>query len=247
MPETGHMSRVAGIDGCRAGWAVVIREKDKSGTPRHEFRLAPRFEDILADKSLAVLAVDMPIGLPERAGLGGRGPERAARPHLGARQSSVFSVPSRAAVFATDYAEACRLALATSDPPRKVSRQAFNLFAKIREIDAVMTPDLEARVFEVHPELAFWRLNGERPMDLPKKVKSAAHGPGLAERAALLATCGISAGFLDQKRPVGVGRDDLIDAAVNAVIAERIAAGVATPFPEAPERDGRGLRMAIWA
>ncbi|WP_293722347.1 DUF429 domain-containing protein [Stappia sp.] len=247
MPETGPVWRVAGIDGCRAGWAVVVRERTSDGTLRHEFRLVPRFAEILADESLAVLALDMPIGLPDRAGPGGRGPERTVRPHLGARQSSVFSVPSRAAVFATDYAEACRLALATSDPPRKVSRQAFNLFGKIREIDAVMTPDLEARVFEVHPELAFWRLNGERPMALPKKVKSTAHGPGLDERSALLATFGIAPAFLDRKRPAGVGRDDLVDAAVNAVIAEHISAGRAVSFPKTPERDGRGLRMAIWA
>lgn len=250
MPETPPVSRVAGIDGCRAGWAVVIRDRGPdgpNGTVRHTFRLVQHFAEILADESLAVLAVDMPIGLPDRAGPGGRGPERSVRPLLGPRQSSVFSVPSRAAVFAADYAEACRLALATSDPPRKVSRQAYNLFGKIREIDAVMTPALEARVFEVHPELAFWRLNGRKPMALPKKVKSEAHGPGLDERAALLAACGVAPAFLDQKRPSGVGRDDLVDATVNAIIAERIAAGTACPFPEVPERDARGLRMAIWA
>jgi len=27
-----------------------------------------------------------------------------------------------------------------------------------------------ARVFEVHPEVAFWRLNGDRALDRPKKV-----------------------------------------------------------------------------
>ena len=80
----------------------------------------------------------MPIGLPPRAGPGGRGPENAVRPLLGQRQSSVFSVPSRGAIAATDYRQACRVALATSDPPRKVSKQLFMIAPKIREVDAVL-------------------------------------------------------------------------------------------------------------
>ena len=242
------MLRVAGIDGCRSGWIAVLREfAAPDAPPRHELLQLRTVGELLADPDISVLAVDMPIGLPERAGLGGRGPERCVRPLLGERQSSVFSVPSRAAVFCEDYGEACSTALATSEPPRKVSRQAFHLFPKIREIDALMTPALEARVFEVHPELAFWRLNGERAMSLPKKVKSAASMPGLEERIALLCRHGYDEAFLRQRPPSGAGRDDLIDACVNAVIAERITQGRATPFPREPERDARGLRMAIWA
>jgi predicted RNase H-like nuclease len=143
---------------------------------------------------LSVIAVDMPIGLPDRIGQTGRGPEKAVRRHLGGRQSSVFSVPSRAAVYAEDYRAACSAALATSEPPKKVSKQAFYLFPKIREIDALMSAELEARVFEVHPELAFWRLNGEREMSLPKKVKNRPNGPGLDQRRDLLVSCGYERG-----------------------------------------------------
>ncbi|MCC2114005.1 MAG: DUF429 domain-containing protein, partial [Hyphomicrobiales bacterium] len=130
--------------------------------------------------------------------------------------------------------------------PRKVSKQCFNLFPKIREVDAVMTPAQESRIYEVHPELAFWRLNGGAPMALPKKVKSRPNPDGLAERRALLCHNGYEAAFLENP-PKGAGADDLLDAAVNAVIAERIAAGLAEPFPREFSRDDRGLRMAIWA
>ena len=58
----------------------------------------------------------MPIGLPDRVGPGGRGPERAVRPLLGERQSSVFSVPSRAAVMEDDYRRSCAVALADLRP-----------------------------------------------------------------------------------------------------------------------------------
>jgi predicted RNase H-like nuclease len=84
-------------------------------------------------------------------------------------------------------------------------------------------------------------------MALPKKVKSRPNPPGLAERAALLARHGYDPAFLDQAVPRGVGRDDLIDAAVLALTAARIAEGEGRSFPAVPGRDGRGLRMAIWA
>ncbi|MBO6756754.1 MAG: DUF429 domain-containing protein [Roseibium sp.] len=237
---------VAGVDGCKAGWIAVLRRISAPGS--ETVHLFPAFSDLIDHTPhLAIIAVDMPIGLPDRVGFGGRGPEQAARKYLGQRQSSVFSVPSRAAVYAEDYGAACRIALETSDPPRKVSKQCFHLFPKIREIDTLMTPDLEDRIHEVHPELAFWRLNGGREMQLPKKVKSRANPAGLAERRALLAGCGISEAFLTQTPPKGAGADDLLDAAVNALIAERILSGAAEPFPKEFARDAKGLRAAIWA
>jgi len=237
---------VAGVDGCPAGWAVVLRRLD--GEPPPVFTVLPDFAAVLADpRRPAIIAVDMPIGLPDRVGPGGRGPEREVRRLLGARQSSVFAVPSRLAVMAEDYRRSCDIAMATSDPPKKVSKQCFQLFPKMREIDGLMSPDLEARVFEAHPEVSLWRLNGGRPMALPKKVKSRPSPPGIEERAVLLARHGYDCGFLDQLLPRGVGRDDLIDAAVLALTAVRIAKGDGLSFPAAPERDGKGLRMAIWA
>jgi predicted RNase H-like nuclease len=160
---------VAGVDGCRGGWLVVMRPLDDPTAARA--LLVPAFADVLAlDPAPAVVGIDMPIGLPRVAGRGGRTADIEARANLGARQSSVFAVPSRSAVMRTDYREACTEALATSDPPRKVSKQCYNLFPKIREIDALLTPNLQRRVFEIHPELAFWAMNGDRPLELPKKL-----------------------------------------------------------------------------
>ncbi|EFO33359.1 nudix hydrolase [Roseibium sp. TrichSKD4] len=249
MPEGGSQSEhpwVTGVDGCKAGWIAYMRQIGITGT--EQVAVFPDFAALLSHvPHLSIIAVDMPIGLPDRVGLGGRGPEQAARKHLGMRQSSVFSVPSRSAVYAEEYAEACARALESSDPPRKVSKQCFYLFPKIREIDGLMSPDLEARVFEVHPELAFWRLNCEREMGLPKKVKGRANPEGLDQRQALLMHHGLSKEVLTQKPPRGAGRDDLLDAAVNSLIAERILTGQAEPFPKDFSRDSKGLRAAIWA
>jgi predicted RNase H-like nuclease len=237
---------LAGLDGCRAGWiAAFVRPSGDEGF----IRVLPRFADVAALREQpAVLAVDMPIGLPERTGAGGRAAENAIRPLLGARQSSVFSVPSRAALEATDYRQACAIALTTSDPPRKISKQLFMIAPRIREVDTILRsdPSLAARVFEVHPEAAFWRLNGERPLTEPKKIKGKPYPPGLELRRGLLRAAGTATGLLEAPPPAGAGADDLLDALACAAIARRIHAGVAQSYPHPPPRDSFGLRMAIW-
>jgi predicted RNase H-like nuclease len=158
-------------------------------------------------------------------------------------------VPSRDAVYAGDYAEACRLALATCDPPRKVSKQLFHLAPKIREVDAVVRGDasLAGRVFETHPELAFWRLNGERALDEPKKVKGRPYASGLALRRSLLSNAGFPAAVVETPPLRGAGPDDLLDALACAAVARRLFSHIARPFPDPPPCDQHGLPMAIWA
>ncbi len=238
---------LAGVDGCRGGWVAAF-VRPAGGEAR--VRVVARFADVLAaPEAPSVVAVDIPIGLPERAGHGGRAAENAVRPLIGARQSSVFSVPSRAALAALDYGEACRIALATSQPPRAVSKQLFMLAPKIREVDACLRGDAAAaaRVFEVHPELAFWRLNGARALDQPKKRKGRCYEPGLALRRGLLTAAGLPAAVVNGAPPAAAGADDLLDALACAAVARRIHMGVARPFPELPARDAFGLQMAIWA
>ncbi|AMX95635.1 DUF429 domain-containing protein [Mesorhizobium sp. M7A.F.Ca.CA.002.10.1.1] len=249
---------LVGVDGCKAGWIAV----------RRTFGMAPSvgvfatFTALLASlPEDAVIAVDMPIGLPGFSGKGGRGPEALVRPLLGARQSSVFSIPSRAALYADTngfttieawyaaHVRASAVALTTSDPPRGVSIQAFGIFAKIREIDALLIarPDLRGRVFESHPEVAFCRLNGDQAMQLPKKIKGSINPAGMAERKALLCRLGYDKGFLDQPPPRGAAADDFLDAAAMTLIAGRIVGGEARPFPDPPGRDSFGIPVAIWA
>ncbi len=238
---------VAGVDGCRAGWLVVTRPLDEPAAA--QVRLVARFNEILGLlPTPEIIAVDIPIGLPERGAKGGRTCDTEARARLGSRQSSVFAVPARAAVMCEDYAQACLVALKNSDPPRKVSKQTFNLFAKIREVDALMTPGLQAHILEVHPEVAFWAANGEEALTEPKKLKSRAYPPGLELRRGLLERAGYARDLLRSQpfRLSDAGPDDLLDATVNSWSAARIANGQAHRFPSQPQRDTKGLRMEIW-
>ena len=190
----------------------------------------------------------MPVGLPDRSGQGGRGPEQLIRPLLGARQSSVFSVPARAAVEAPDYPSACAIALTCSDPPRKVSKQCFNIFPKIIELDRFLreNPPWVPMIFEVHPELAFWRLNDCKPLGEPKKVKGRVFGPGMALRQGLLARGGIDPVAIHAKPPRGAAQDDLLDALAALSVARRLAGGKAQSYPAPVLRDRYDLPVGIW-
>lgn len=247
--ETGEPIEtwVAGADGCPGGWVVVLHPL---GHPdRAEIHICKNFADLLKlEPAPQFIAIDMPIGLPESAIRGGRPADVAVRAVLGDRKSSVFAVPARAAVACGQYREACAVALEHSEPPRKISKQSFMLFPKIREVDELMSPALQRRVFEVHPEAAFWALNGEKPLPLPKKVKSRPFPDGMKLRKKLLRAAGYDTAAVDATDiPHRIaGQDDILDAYAAAWSAARIAKGQARRFPAAPETDAKGLRMEIW-
>ena len=265
---------IAGVDGCRAGWVAVIGRLGTAASPatprpshvptleRLEARVFPRFDfllDALAED--AVLAVDMPIGLPERIEGPGRAAEKAARPLLGERQSSVFSIPARAAVEAgagpfrseihrrEAYREACAIAARLSHPPRRISIQGFSLFPKIVEIDRLLLADPRRalRVIEGHPELAFRMLNDGVPVRSPKKIRGSVDATGMEDRRRLLLAAGLGRDFLYAPAPAGAAQDDFLDACAMLCVAARHAGGIAVAHPAPPERDARGLPIAIWA
>jgi predicted RNase H-like nuclease len=252
------MTRVAGLDGCRGGWVAVLLDGDTANI-RAE-RVDAVSELFARTNAPQIVAIDMPIGLPEQIGLDGRAPERLVRPLLGARQSSVFSIPSRVAVYASldeaipeaeRYWHCCAVARATSDGAKAIAKQCFHIFPKIVEVDTLLRAqsDLVPRVHECHPEVAFWAMNGGVALTEPKKVKNQPYPAGLELRRRLLRTHGFpeSAMAAATAKSLKVGPDDLIDACATAWTALRIANGQARCFPNPPERDAHGLPIAIWA
>ncbi len=237
---------VAGVDGCRAGWVCVLRQVEPPFQERAF--LATCFDEILAHSAApSVIAVDIPIGFPERITGAGRECDCAVRKLLGKRASSVFAPPARAVLSETDYRRACATALTTSDPPHQISKQMFHLFAKIREVDRAITP--QACIFECHPEAAFWAMNGRTPLAEPKKLRNRPHAPGLEKRQALLVTHGFSQSFLREARfpRSQAGTDDVLDACACSWTAARIFRDEAISFPAQLPFDAKGLRMAIFA
>ena len=234
--DAGHI--VGGLDGCRAGWVLATLSPDGL-----EVGQVATFAEVVAevdDGSLAALAVDMPIGLPDG---GPRRADQEARRRLGPRRASVFPTPVRATLDAVDYHDA--LAISRRVSGKGLSKQAFHLLPRMAEVDRAMTPPRQDRIFECHPELAFTQLAGAA-------LRHSKHTrPGIDERLAVLApalgparSSQLAAAVAAPGR--GAGPDDVVDAVVIALVAEALAAGDGdVEHLGDGARDRRGLRMEI--
>jgi predicted RNase H-like nuclease len=146
----------------------------------------------------------------------------------------------RACLSAASYQQAT--ALHREADGRGISKQAWGILGKIREVDAYLRSSKGhgVRVVEVHPEVSFARWGGA-PMAHRKSKRQ-----GRAEREALI----------DQLWPgqrerlwaslgSGARRDDLNDAFATLWTARRIARGTHVEMPATPDYDDLGLPMRI--
>jgi predicted RNase H-like nuclease len=232
------MSWIAGADGCRAGWFRVCRHR-ATGELRFDV-LATVRELLHTAPAPRVLGIDIPIGLPVS---GARLCDVEARKVLGPRRSSVFPAPVRAALHAATREEASRITQGIDG--RKLSVQAWAICPKIREVDELLLadPHARARVFEVHPEVSFWKWNGERPMSAAKKKKT-----GREERL-LRVEDWLGKGVVECARGPHLRKhladDDILDSIATLWTAERISEDRSRELPEVRELDEQGLPMRI--
>lgn len=183
----------------------------------------------------ALFVVDMPIGLPD---YGRRLADAAARRRLGARRSSVFPAPPRPLLAATSWEAACRIGRGLDG--RRCSRQVWNLLPRIRAVDALMTPEVQERVVEGHPEVSFAAMAKGTGLATSKHTLA-----GHRERVALLRRHLGEVGSLLARLPAGL-RGDAVDALALLWSARRLSRSTARRLPEdTVERDARGLRCEI--
>ena len=223
---------MVGVDACSTGWIAVALDDGKSAQAHH-IAVIDRLGALLPDAE--AVAIDIPIGLP----VGGpRQADLLARRFLGPRRSSIFLTPVREAVEAGTHASASELARLRTG--RGITQQAYALGKKILEVERWL-PSSPWPVYEVHPEVSFAVLLGA-PARASKKTWA-----GMVERRdALEAAVGSLAG-IDGVAALRASVDDMLDAAVAAWTARRIAHGQARSFPDPPEYDGSGRPVAIWA
>ena len=206
------------------------------------------FADVLAlPQRPRVIGVDVPIGLPAAAEPGGRTCDREARKLLGRRGSSVFSPPSRLALdtlrHGSPYHEVSAANRASSPAGIGISKQTFGIMPKIADVDDVVMPVLQDRVFEVHPEVTFGRANEWQLLPSKKRAE------GRRARELTLARLGYPSleEWFVEPWPPRSRADDLLDACIACWTARRIARGEAQRVPADPPTDPRGLRMEIWS
>ncbi len=220
-----------GIDACATGWCGVLLDR-QTVSVHHADRI-----DALVRRAagpVAVIAVDMPIGLADD---GPREADLAVRKLLGPRASSVFLTPVRDALAAPTHAEASRVSRERTG--KGVSAQAFSLRGKLFEVERWVRTDT-CRVIEVHPEVSFARMSGRHLA--PKKSWA-----GMHERLSLLTEAGIV--VPPEIGPAGsrIAVDDILDAAAAAWTARRWEEGRAESYPDPPARYSDGWECAIWA
>jgi predicted RNase H-like nuclease len=113
--------RVLGVDACKTGWIGIVLSAAEVAA-----HAATTIEQLVAAATDAVpvdvVAIDMPIGLPDS---GPRSADLLARAAVGSRRSSVFLTPVRAALLAPDHASAT--AISREATGTGVSAQAFAL------------------------------------------------------------------------------------------------------------------------
>lgn len=223
---------VLGVDACKDGWVGI---RLASGGAPTALCGASISELVAVAGSVSVVAVDIPIGLPNA---GARTADQRARDFVGPRRSSVFATPARVVLEAQSYEAANELSRQVSGTG--LSRQSYALRPKILEVDSWRPPP-GVRLVEIHPEVSFRTMAGTPLVD----AKTTWAGATL--RRDLLAAEGI---VLDGDLGLSgrrVGIDDVLDAAAAAWTASRVATGCHVTLPEPPQRSPDGTEMAIYA
>ena len=236
------MACVAGIDGCRSGWVVVLR--DPTSASMSTFIVSSVAQLLRFPLEISHIAIDIPIGLLDHAQRGGRECDMEARKLLGGkRASSVFPPPVRPALNKKSYVFANQANKKSSSLNIGLPKQAFAITNRIVDVDDIITPELQSKIFEVHPELCFLEMNEGEPLLHSKK---SLHGRN--ERSRLLRKNGFEG--LDSNawalKGGHVQPDDLLDATAACWTAERLQGGIAKRIPDSPPVDSRGLRMEMW-
>ena len=228
------MPVVAGIDSCPGGWlAVVVTFFEEIVS--EEYYLLGNVKEVSGIASPpSYIAVDIPIGLLDKSVRGGRQCDREARKILGRpRSSSIFSPPVRPSLNCRTFDEARNYDL---------NLQSFGIIPKVKELDRIMTSDLQFRIREAHPEVSFFTMAGLCPALAGKK-----RAEGRKERVDLLEKYFFQVRDGLSRFPASkVASDDVLDAYACAWTAMRIFRGEAGCLPDNPPMDEKGLQMAIW-
>lgn len=232
-----------GVDGCRDGWIAAVIE---DGQLRIEFY--QKMEDLLAvypdpDRVLIDMAISLPYTCDDLR------PDDEARKILGRKGSSIFPIPSKAAVYAAGeekQKEANRITLGKS-----LSKQSIAIIPKLLQLDSFMInhPEYQDKISESHPEVCFSCLAGSPLMSNKKDFF------GLTERTAVMAsflpdaTMELILRTVEEMKQVHVKctADDVADAICLALTACLDQQGKTRTIPENPKpnRDGLLMQMII--
>lgn len=146
--------KLAGIDGCKYGWVIIIYNEEKF----YYKGIYKTIKDLIENnQDLDAVIIDMPIGLSSKSNL--RTVEKEMRDEMEYRHSTVFNPPCRKALKSNSHEEASLINLDIEG--KKISIQAFSIKDKIKEIDDCydLFKEYKIEILESHPEICFKYLN----------------------------------------------------------------------------------------
>lgn len=222
--------RIAAITPCPGGWLVASAKLQAATFAPEEPFVLEKFQQVFDEHPpLEVVALGAPIGYldePDRL----RTCDREARRLLGARRGlAVRRAP-------------CRTTAETGIPEvdEHLDAVSLSMLPRTCEVASELLPYRQRQIYEAHPELSFYVLNGDRPLTRSKYTAE-----GIVERRQLLLHRVPGVQRVIDARVVGADLAHLHDAAAMLWTARRIFAKAATRLPTDPEWDGEGLRMEI--
>ena len=235
------MGIVAGVDGRRGGWALVVVDVgaglvlDLAEVPGQDAGGASELLARCRAAGARAVGVDAPIGLP--AGVW-RPADLLAKRRLGRAQARVFLTAPREVLAEPTYAAArarCRVAM----DGKGLSAQGYGIRGPVLALDEVLGASSWARdhVVEVHPELSFMAMTARGPGDAFASKRTTS---GVEQRLAALATW--LPGVRDLALPRG---DDHLDALAAAWSAWRWTRGTAEVLGGDPDALGRPMRIVV--
>lgn len=225
---------LAGIDGCPTGWVATVAPAGNPAVARLQH--VTDLGAFLATVDFAL--IDMPIGFV--SGPASRDVEVAMRAALKGKASSVFPTPCRMALSEQVYFDASFVNEQALG--KRLPKQTFMLFPKMREIDALVQTHGQSRLREGHPEVSFAAMAGAPVLSRKRRPE------GKVDRILLLEGQGLPAAALLSALVRGkMAADDILDSAAMWWSADRFVSDRHITLPPAPSKDPTGIEMSVVA
>ena len=216
---------VAGVTPWRGGWLLAGAKHHAATFMPEAPRLFSTFLDVMSERpAYATIVVNAPIGYRDEVEDPPRTCDLMARSLLGRRGSTIARAPTRASLREDSFATA------------GLDAATLVRLGHYRELYAEMSPFRQRVVYEGHPELSFYQLNGDVPLRYSKLREE-----GREERRSLLEKR-IQNVHMILDVDIDVPEKHLYDAVALMWTARRVNGKAAKRIPSDAEWDSEGLR-----
>lgn len=221
---------MAGVVPSASKWLVASAKVQGSTFAPEQPKVYDTFMEVLDERpTFSSIVVNAPIGFRDSVDMGPRTCDVQARKLLGARGRFVHNAPILPAVLR-----------GISTPEDHVDAITAHLLQTYSEVAKEMSPYRQRQVYEGHPELSFYLLNGDTPLKSSKKIYE-----GRDERESILIKRVPNIATVLNAELPGVRRQNVLDAAALLASARRVFTKSAKRIPSDAEWDSQGLRMEL--